>query len=124
MANVIITIKSHFSESEMQCRCGCGKTVSSRLLTMLETLRIIVGFPLMVTSGARCEQHNRDEKGYPNSWHLPGDAVDIVCTNSFKRYKIIYNAIMLGFTGIGIHDKFIHLDLRPMDECRCFLYSK
>jgi hypothetical protein len=30
---------------------------------------------------------------------------------------------LLGFNGIGIAKNFIHLDLRPADNGRCFLYN-
>jgi len=117
------TIRTHFTDKEMDCNCGCGKTVDPELLTRLEALRRMLGQPLIVTSGARCETHNREVGGKPASWHLKGMAVDISCVDSDLRCEIIRLAALLGFNGIGIAKTFIHLDLRPADNGRCFLYN-
>ena len=121
MANKIIN--THFSDREMDCNCGCQKTVSPELLVRLEALRRMLDQPLPVTSGARCEAHNREVGGFPKSWHLQGLAVDIACNGSQLRAEIIRLAVLLDFNGIGVAKNFIHLDLRPADVRRCFLYD-
>jgi len=121
MANKII--RTHFSDKEMDCGCGCGKTVAPELLVHLEALRALIDKPLSVTSGARCETHNREVGGKQHSWHLKGLAVDISCVDSDLRCEIIRLAALLGFNGIGIARTFIHLDLRPADSGCCFLYN-
>ena len=121
MANKIIN--THFSDREMDCQCGCQKTVSPELLVRLEALRSMIDRPLSVTSGARCETHNRESGGKPGSWHLKGLAVDISCVDSEFRGEIIRLAGLLAFNGIGVAKTFIHLDLRPVEEKRCFLYD-
>ena len=117
------TIRTHFTDNELDCNCGCGKTVDPELLTRLEALRRMLGQPLIVTSGARCATHNRKVGGKPASWHLKGLAVDISCNDSKLRCEIIQTATLLGFNGIGIAKNFIHLDLRPETEEVCFLYD-
>ena len=107
----------------MDCGCGCEKTVAPELLVRLEALRALLDNPLPVTSGARCEKHNREVGGRPHSWHLKGLAVDIACKDSSLRIDIVRSAGKLGFNGIGIAMKFIHLDLRPDSEAVCFLYD-
>ena len=94
-----------------------------KLLVRLEALRSLIDRPLSVTSGARCETHNRESGGKPGSWHLKGLAVDISCVDDEFRGEIIRLAGLLGFNGIGVAKTFIHLDLRPADEKRCFLYD-
>ena len=121
MANKIIN--THFSDREMDCHCGCGKTVSPELLVRLEALRSMLGQPLSVTSGARCEAHNRKIGGATNSWHMKGLAVDIACVDSRLRGDIIRLAGILGFNGIGVAKTYIHLDLQPADRRRCWLYG-
>jgi len=121
MTNKII--RTHFTDKEMDCGCGCEKTVAPELLVRLEALRALLDKPLPVTSGARCETHNREVGGRPHSWHLKGLAVDIACRDSSLRIDILRNAGKLGFNGIGIAKNFIHLDLRTDSEEVCFLYE-
>ncbi len=116
-------INTHFSDRELDCHCGCGKTVSPELVVRLEALRRMIDRPLPVTSGARCEAHNREVGGFPKSWHLKGLAVDIACSGSRLRGEIIRLAVLLGFNGIGVAKTFVHLDLRPEGERCCFLYD-
>lgn len=122
MANKTIT--THFSDHELDCRCGCGKTVAAELLVRLEALREKQGRPVSINSGARCETYNRQVKGEKNSWHLKGLAVDVACGDSLFRSEVIRAAIELGFNGIGIAETFVHIDLRPAAQQVCFLYDK
>lgn len=101
--------KEYFTDSEVSCRCGCGKLPDQRSLEMLYVLRIVLDFPLTVNSGARCAAHNASVGGSENSTHMIG-AFDIAVPPD-KEYEFIEKAIAVGFTGIGIHDNtFIHID--------------
>ena len=122
MSNKIIP--AHFSDGEVDCHCGCGKTIAPELLIRLEALREKLGRAVPVNSGARCETYNRKVKGEQHSFHLKGLAVDIACSDSVFRSQVIRAAIELGFNGIGIAEKFVHIDLRPATEQVCFLYGK
>ena len=122
MSNKIIP--THFSDGEVDCHCGCGKTIAPELLIRLEALREKLGRPVPVNSGARCEAYNRQVKGELNSWHLKGLAVDVGCEDSSFRSQVLRAAIELGYNGIGIAEKFVHIDLRPATERVCFLYGK
>ena len=117
------TIKTHFSDRELDCHDGCGKTVSPELLVRLEALRRMINRPLPVTSGARCEAYNRKVGGKPHSWHLKGLAADIACEDGHLREEIIRTAAMLGFHGMGVADRFVHLDLRSVESGNVWLYS-
>jgi uncharacterized protein YcbK (DUF882 family) len=122
MANKIIT--THFSDRELDCHCGCGKTVAPELLVRLEALRAVLGRPVPVNSGARCETYNRQVKGKPNSLHLKGLAADVACTDGVTRSQLIRAAIALGFNGIGVAETFVHIDLRSENDSVVFLYGK
>lgn len=101
-----------FKEHEYSCKCGCGKSdLNSKLLSMLDELRVKCGRPLVINSGCRCEEHNRKSNGSPTSSHVLGLAVDIKAETSKEKYDIVYNALILGFRRIGIYSKFIHLDI-------------
>ena len=107
-------MNNYFSEKELMCKCGC-KTYNfdKDFLDKLNHIRYNVGQPLIVTSGCRCEEHNKKVGGTKESSHTKGLAVDIACSDSILRFKIIKQAINFGITRIGIGDTFIHLDVDP-----------
>lgn len=73
--------------------------------------RTKIGRPLIITSGARCDKHNKAVGGAIKSQHIEGLAVGIKVT-PIEAYEIVKIAMELGFKGIGIHHQFVHLDLR------------
>lgn len=101
----------YFTESELSCPC-CGQTnIDDFFVHWLDDVREECGFPLMINSGYRCPEHNEKIGSKVNSAHVKGLAVDISCTSSDKRFKIIEAAIRNGCTRIGIGKSFIHLDI-------------
>ena len=109
-------LSPHFSAVEFECRCGGGVSdIHPHLLSGLESLRVSLGVPLLVTSGRRGESHNRDEGGKANSYHLFGMAADIVA--EWVRVHITYShaKTIPEFinAGIGLYPTFIHVDVRP-----------
>lgn len=104
----------YFTAAEfMRCSPPCDiANVSSKLLRMLDALRVKCDFPLMVTSAFRSSAYDKSKGRSGVGMHTKGLAVDIFCTDSRRRFLIIKNAIDLGFTGIGIGAGFIHLDIR------------
>ena len=68
---------SHFARGEMRCPC-CGRgAVALALVLALEDLRSLYGRPVRITSGWRCQTHNREVGGHPQSRHLVGCAADL-----------------------------------------------
>lgn len=100
-----------FTAEEFECKCGCGDTVSNELMALMDALREKVGAPIVINSGARCAEHNKYIGGSKTSSHLKGLAVDIRCESSALRFRIIKEAIALGFSRIGVGSSFIHLDI-------------
>ena len=101
----------YFKPEEFKCPC-CGRCeMDGELIFMLDLLRAVCGFPLIVTSGFRCKKYNEAIGGEENSAHLRGKAADIYCLSQIKRYEILKNALLLGFRRIGIGKNFIHLDV-------------
>jgi len=100
----------YFSKKELECPC-CGKCeMDDNFLLMLDRAREYAGIPFVISSGFRCEKHNREVGGSPTSSHLKGKAVDIVADNSRRRYIILKALMKVGFTRIGIGKNFIHVD--------------
>ena len=103
----------HFSTKELTCKCGCNTCeMNERFMEQLEALREYLGFPLVLNSAYRCIKHPVEAVKEKGGFHTLGRAVDIKCSDSTTRYKIISAAPRFGFRGIGVSDKFIHLDNR------------
>jgi len=68
----------------------------------LEKLESSCGVELEITSGFRA-----GERGC----HGRAMAVDIRCSDSMLRYKIVAEAIRQGFRRIGVYNAHVHLDL-------------
>ena len=113
-------LSKNFSKLEVQCPCSCGANkISSVLIEKLQKVRNIIGTPILITSGVRCEFYNASIKASMNSSHIPddhgiGNAVDIACTNSKDRYELVELAQKffkrIGISG-GSYGGFIHLDV-------------
>ena len=101
----------HFKKEEFFCDgVNCFDKMNTELLMMLDEARIIADCPFKISSSWRSEEHNANVGGKPNSSHLRGKAVDIVCTSSHQRLRILDGLLMAGFTRIGIAKTFIHAD--------------
>lgn len=108
----------YFTADELRCKCGCGTNgMKQRTVDRLDRLREVVGFPIVINSGYRCEQYNRDIGA--TQTHSSGQAVDIGCSHK-KALLIVEAALSIGFTGIGVNQRgnsrFIHLDDLPEAE--------
>lgn len=111
-----VMVSPHFSLAEFACKhCGTVK-LHPRLVELLEALReTIGGKPIVITSGYRCPERNRQVGGAPQSRHLYGDAVDIaVAPTGLSIDELAALARRVGFTGIGFYDDgHLHVDCRP-----------
>ena len=105
---------THFVPDEFFCPCGeCGKSFEDMdfdFLLLLDKARNRADTRFNVNSSIRCEQHNEAVGGRSGSAHVMGLAVDIHCTSSRARFKILEAATKVGFHRIGVGRTFIHLD--------------
>jgi hypothetical protein len=110
-------VSPHFRLVEFQCRCcGCVK-LHPELLAKLEKLREVWKSPLLITSGFRCSQHNRNVKGAEGSLHILGQAADVVVFRD-DQPRFIEEAKEAGFDQAipyGTRD-FVHLGIFGRDE--------
>jgi len=87
-------------------------------MAKIEALRVACGFPLPVSSGARCPSHNAAvSKTGRTGPHTTGRAIDLAVSHG-QAFEVLSVALKSGFfTGIGINQKgggrFIHLDDLP-----------
>jgi uncharacterized protein YcbK (DUF882 family) len=87
------------------------------LLVKLEKLRDAWGSPLILTSGFRCDKHNRKVNGAEASLHLMGQAADVVVLDENQR-EFSEAAEKAGFDQIVTYGKrnFVHLGIFGRDS--------
>ena len=104
-------LTKNFSKYEFACKCDCGyDDISLDLVDRLQSIRDIIGKPLHINSGLRCNNHNAKVGGAWESEHTTGEAVDIQCEGSPLRYELLY-LLIKKFNRIGIADNFIHVGI-------------
>ena len=102
----------HFTQSEFACKCGCGfDDIDLKLVDLLDELREYYDAPVTVTSGCRCEAHNKKEGGAKRSQHLLGTAADIK-VRDVEPVRVARMAILIGANGVKQYQNFTHIDVR------------
>lgn len=101
---------SYFVLDEFTCPCCLKNHIDSDFVKLLNNARHIAGIPFKITSGYRCEKHNKSVGGSPNSSHLTGNAADISAISSQAKFMIIRSLLDVGFKRIGVSSNFIHVD--------------
>ena len=102
----------YFTEDEFTCPC-CGKAkMKKKFVEKIDLLRYLYELPIEISTGGgyRCKAYNLTAGGSDDSPHMRGLAVDIKCSNAVSRAKLLEIIYFIGFYGIGIYDKHIHLD--------------
>ena len=79
----------NFSRKELECPCCKVLGIQEEAGRKLETLRENLGFPLKISSGFRCEKHNRALGGARESRHLLGLAFDIGTSRMTAKEKFL-----------------------------------
>ena len=101
----------YFTPMEFECNGKlCYLDMNEKFLERLDFARGITDVPFRISSSFRTEEHNEKIGGKPDSAHLKGLAVDISCTTSSERFRIVKALLEAGFRRIGISKYFIHVD--------------
>jgi len=120
----------YFTYNEMACKCGCGKSeMDQEFMNLLDSVRDLMGKPLIITSGYRCPNHPAEKRKQKSGAHSKGKAADIAVMreDAHKLLEVVArfndaarSAGVNYFTGIGIQQKgtgrFIHLDSCTMAD--------
>jgi zinc D-Ala-D-Ala carboxypeptidase len=107
----------HFHVDEFACKhCGAN-LIDHQFVSELDELRHRLGYPLVITSGYRCPDHNAKVSSTGRSGpHTSGRAADIAVDRT-RAYEVLQTALLMKFTGIGVQQKgasrFLHLDNLP-----------
>lgn len=110
----------YFKELEFACKCPgyCSHEFkASPILTeRLDVVRSLLGRPIVITSGTRCEQWNKEMGGKSDSGHLVKQglsyAADIRYGSGREGYMLL-NILLEYFDRVGIAKNFIHVDCDP-----------
>ena len=111
---------THFTWDELACRCGCGiRNICPRAIRKLQRLRDIARSPIMISSAARCPQHNARIGGAVQSYHIatpdrPSCAFDVLSAVHDPQ-RLAGMAEQAGFRGIGTYHNWVHVDDRSYD---------
>lgn len=82
-----------------------------KLIELLDAARGYARVPFIIVSGYRSPEHNASIGGVPNSAHTKGKAVDLACTDSHVRMRMVTGLLLAGFRRIEIADKHCHADI-------------
>ena len=105
-----IQLSKNFSLSEFACKHCRRVRVDMSLVYALQKMRDIVG-PIIIEIGYRCPEWNKTiPNAAENSLHIYGKAADIHCGQPYDE-ALRDIAEKCGFTGIGLYDTWIHVDV-------------
>lgn len=112
-------IAKNFQYKEFDCHGqGCCSTtiIDEKLVEYVQQIRDHFGKLVTITSPYRCEVHNRRVGGATKSYHMRGQAADIVVQGVSSREVAKY-AESIGILGIGLYETskdgyFTHIDTR------------
>ena len=112
-------ITTNFTSREFDCKgkgCCSQTIIDKQLVEYLQKIRTHFGKAVNITSGYRCEKHNKDSNGATGSYHVKGGAADIV-VSGIKPIEIARYAEKIGIKGIGLYETdkdghFVHVDTR------------
>ncbi len=102
----------YFSKDEFDCQVTGNNEMKDEFIHKLDELREACGFPFVISSGYRDPSHPIEARKAKAGTHAQGIAADIAVSGGAERYKIVSEAMRLGFTGVGVHKSFIHVDIR------------
>ena len=102
----------YFTRKEFDCQQTGENEMQDEFIHSLDALRHECGFSFRITSGYRSPSHSIEARKATPGTHAQGIAADIGTADGSERYIIVKNAMAMGFSGIGIHKTFVHVDTR------------
>ncbi len=108
----------YFSDRELSCPCCGEQKMDEGFMHVLEAMRGMCDFKWPVTSGYRCENHDRRVSSGTGA-HTTGKAIDIAVSRG-EAFRILQMLGSYPITGVGVRQhgnrRFIHLDMITDDE--------
>ena len=109
-------ITKNFRRKEFACRCGCGfDAIDERIVHRLQVVRDIVQVRMIINSGCRCPEHNKNVGGASVSYHIVGYAVDWSFPKDHSDNRYFETTMLLKDWSGGFHyyrdQRFFHCDI-------------
>lgn len=91
------------------------ENVEPSVISRFRKVQDVLGVQIPVVSGFRDPQRNANAGGAKQSQHMHGNALDLDVSGMSKedRIRVINAASSMGFTGIGVYENSIHIDIGP-----------
>jgi len=107
-----VTDFKYFTRAEFACSETGENEIHDDFIYKLDELRERCGFPFVINSGYRSPNHSIEAAKDKPGQHTTGRCADIAVNSGSQRYRLVQEALAMGFTGIGVGKSFIHIDLR------------
>lgn len=107
-------ISKNFKVKEFRCKDGSDKILidTDFVVNKLQKIRDHFGSPVTINSAYRTESYNKKVGGAKSSYHMKGQAFDIV-VKGHTPLEVARFAQTIGITGIIQYNTFVHVDSRP-----------
>ena len=106
-------ISPNFQVKEFRCKDGADTILidADFVQKYLQKIRDYFGVAVTINSGYRTAAYNRKVGGATNSYHIKGQAFDIVVRGKTPK-EVAQCAQKLGIMGIIQYNSFVHVDSR------------
>ncbi len=107
-------ISKNFKVKEFRCKDGSDKILidTDFVVNKLQKIRDHFGTPITINSAYRTESYNKKVGGAKSSYHMKGQAFDIV-VKGHTPLEVARFAESIGIMGIIQYNTFVHVDSRP-----------
>lgn len=96
-----------------RCSPSCSLSdMDKGFMTLLDNARSLADVPFVLNSAFRSSEWDISKGRSGTGYHTKGRAVDIACSDSSSRSRIVRACLCLGLS-CGISRTFIHVDNRP-----------
>lgn len=108
-----VKISANFTVKEFACKDGTDSVLVDRefVADKLQKIRSHFKVPVTINSGYRTDSYNKKVGGAANSYHVKGQAYDIVVKGKTPAEVAAY-AYSIGIPGIIQYNTFVHVDSR------------
>lgn len=106
-------IAKNFKIKEFRCKDGSDRILidTDFVVNKLQKIRDHFGAPVTINSAYRTESYNKKVGGAKSSYHMKGQAFDIV-VKGHTPLEVARFAESIGITGIIQYNTFVHVDSR------------
>lgn len=107
-------IAKNFKVKEFRCKDGSDKILidTDFVVNKLQKIRDHFGAPITINSAYRTESYNKKVGGAKSSYHMKGQAFDIV-VKGHTPLEVAQFAQSISIPGIIQYNTFVHVDSRP-----------